>query len=116
NRWLGHDGANSPYVYGQTGQPSVATIQLAARQSIGVKFARIAGGTVEFAGGAHYNGHPQHLTIGHWITGYGYTNNGSTIRWADPATSLWSATNPTFTANTTNFRQFLATNGILWFP
>lgn len=33
--------------------------------------------------------HPTNRSIDHYIAGFGYSSNGSNVKWADPATSIW---------------------------
>ena len=70
--------------------------------------------TVEFEGGAHYNGHPNR-TIGHWIVGYGYGSSGATSWYNDPATSYYPNASATFQADTASFSNtYLQSNGIMY--
>lgn len=108
NRWLGQSW------YQQTNSPSAATVKSALRSNIGSLGRPVAADTVEFAGGKHYNGHPDQ-TIGHWIVAYGYSNSGDTVKFADPATSVWSGVNATFSADTSTFtNNYLQSNGIAY--
>ena len=71
--------------------------------------------TVEFAGGTHYNGHPNNKTIGHWIVVHGYIDTGSETKFADPSTSVWPEVNKHFRYGTHGFvTTFLNNNGITW--
>ncbi|MGW1769638.1 hypothetical protein ACWCQL_37040 [Streptomyces sp. NPDC002073] len=106
NRWRGE-----PY-YVQVPRPTASRAMSALKHDIGNNSVPIAADTVEFAGGLHYNGHPRHLTIGHWIAAYGYTNGGASSKWADPSTTIWSSARPTFNQNTSYFvNTHLQTNG-----
>jgi len=49
----------------------------------------LVGNAYEVPGGPHLPGHPDHL-IYHYIAIDGYSNNGSTTHYADPATTVWS--------------------------
>lgn len=73
--------------------------------------------TVEYQGGAHYNGHPNR-TIGHWVTAYGYTYEGRAVTMGDPSwvlTSSGFSGTPSYAHNTADFNtKFLSTNGITW--
>jgi len=71
--------------------------------------------TVEVAGGVHYNGHPTNQTIGHWIVAHGYFGGGTSTRFADPSTTVWSTPSDHFTYTTSDFvNRFLNQNGITW--
>ncbi|KUL42470.1 C39 family peptidase [Actinoplanes awajinensis] len=108
NRWRG----NSFYV--QVKKPSAATTRGAFTMSIRNNVP-IAGDTVEFSGGAHYNNHPRNKTIGHWIVGYGHANNGKTAFWADPSTTVWRGVSAKFSYSTNSFSsKFLQSNGIVY--
>lgn len=108
NRWRG----NNYYV--QVNAPSGSLLTNIFANYIGNNGMPFSGDTVEFAGGAHYNGHPSNQTIGHWITAYGYTGSGATGYWADSSTTVWSAPNPTFSYNTSSFSSFLQSNGVAY--
>jgi hypothetical protein len=109
NRWLGAS------YYQQVDSPSAATVKSALRSSIGSSGRPVAADTVEFAGGAHYNGHPTNQTIGHWIVAYGYSNDGASVKFLDPSTSVWSTVDKTFSANTGTFTSnYLQSNGIAY--
>lgn len=101
--------------YQQVDSPSASLMTSVLTQSIGNNSMPVAADTVEFAGGVHYNGHPTNQTIGHWILGYGYTGSGSSVKFADPSTSVWAAASSTFTATTSSFtNNFLQSNGIAY--
>jgi hypothetical protein len=73
--------------------------------------------TVEFFGGAHYNGHPEiGRNIGHWLVVRGYQENGDKTNFVDPsANSIYANANPYFTAPTNSFvNTYLQSNGITW--
>ncbi|GIH69151.1 C39 family peptidase [Sphaerimonospora thailandensis] len=109
NKWRGTN------YYVQVNSPSLSVFKAAIKNSIGSNGMPLAADTVEFQGGAHYNNHPNR-TIGHWITAYGYTGNGDTVKWADPSTNLWSSNGvkATFTYSASGFAQFLKSNGIAY--
>ena len=107
NRWRGRND------YVQVHAPSAALLTSVFTSSIGVSGMPFAGDTVEFAGGAHFNGHPNR-TIGHWITAYGYSSSGAVGHWADSSTSLFPAAQRTFTYNTVAFSKLLQSNGIAY--
>lgn len=72
--------------------------------------------TVEYANGLRYNGHPFSTSnnIGHWIVAHGYGDSGERTRFADPATSVWTAVQPHFGEDTDLFRsRFVISNGIV---
>ncbi|MEU8371960.1 hypothetical protein AB0C22_02425 [Micromonospora sp. NPDC048894] len=109
NRWRGFNW------YVQVPKPSGSLLVAVFAHSIGGNGMPIGADTVEFAGGSHYNGHPTNKTIGHWIVGFGYTASGQTSSWADPATTVWSATKPSFSYSTSSFAtRFLQSNGIVY--
>ncbi|WP_408898541.1 hypothetical protein ACJ5H2_05370 [Nocardioides sp. R1-1] len=109
NRWRGQNW------YVQVDAPSASLMMSVLTQSIGNNGMPVAADTVEWANGAHYNGHPVGSTIGHWILAYGYGNLGGTVQFADPSTSVWGAAGPTFSASTSTFTNtFLQTNGIAY--
>lgn len=66
--------------------------------------------TVELAGGAHYNGHPNR-TIGHWVAAYGYSSNAAIGSFADPSTSVWAGVSARFNFSTGIFRDNWLANG-----
>ncbi|WP_274559319.1 C39 family peptidase [Streptomyces spiramyceticus] len=106
NRWRGQNW------YVQVPSPTPTNAVKTMLHSIGGNGMPIAADTVEFANGRHYNGHPVNKTIGHWITAYGYTSNGSSSKWADPSTTVWNGVSKTFAYNTRNFTSyFLQSNG-----
>jgi hypothetical protein len=113
NAWRG---AN---YYVQIGQPSAATFKGAVLYSINGSYP-FGADTVEFAGGAHYNGHKTSITIGHWLAGYGYYNSGDTTSFSDPvgnSTAVsWSAgVQPYFDHATASFATtYLQSNGIAY--
>ena len=107
NRWRGRND------YVQVHAPSASLLKSVFTNSIGVSGMPFAGDTVEFAGGAHFNGHPNR-TIGHWITAYGYSSSGAVGRWADSSTTLFPAAARTFSYNTSSFSRFLQSNGIAY--
>jgi len=107
NRWRGRND------YVQVNAPSAALLNTVFRQSIGAQGMPFAADTVEFAGGAHFNGHPNR-TIGHWITAYGYSSSGAVGLWADSSTTLFPAAKRTFSYNTVSFSKFLQSNGIAY--
>lgn len=107
NKWM----QQSNYV--QVQSPSASTVRGAFTLTIGASGQPLAADTVEWAGGAHYNGHPDR-TIGHWIVGYGYADLGVSTRWLDPATSVYPGASQTFTVNTDSFVSFLQSNGIMY--
>ncbi len=108
NRWRGDT------FFIQYDSPTATFLKAVFGYSIDNWSRPFAGDTVEFAGGAHYNGHPVNQTIGHWIVAYGYASSGDTGKWADPSTTVWSTANPTFSYSTANFAKFLSTNGIAY--
>ncbi|MFB7032391.1 hypothetical protein ACFCXG_37675, partial [Streptomyces sp. NPDC056295] len=82
------------------------------RHSIGGNAKPIAADTVEFAKGRHYGNHPDRLTVGHWISAYGYRTGGRYGKWVAPATSVWPDVYKTFEYNTRDFTAtFLQPNG-----
>ncbi len=107
NRWRGRND------YVQVNAPSASLLNTVFRQSIGAQGMPFAADTVEFAGGAHFNGHPNR-TIGHWITAYGYSSSGAVGLWADSSTTLFPAAKRTFSYNTASFSRFLRSNGIAY--
>ena len=107
NRWRGVND------YVQVHAPSASLLQSVFTNSIGVKGMPFAADTVEFAGGPHYNGHPNR-TIGHWITAYGYTSSGAVGHWADPSTTSFASAQRTFSFNTVSFNKWLQSNGIAY--
>lgn len=101
--------------YIQVGSPSAATVKGAFLTTMGMNHKPIAVDTVEFAGGAHYNGHPVNKLIGHWLAGYRYDNSAETVGFMDPSTTYFSGAAPYFTVNTTSFTNtYLQSNGILY--
>lgn len=101
--------------YIRNGAPTVAEFKTALDVTVEAYGRPFAADTVEFAGGAHYNGHPSNRTIGHWIAVASYTNYGARTGFADPSTSVWSGVDTHFSANTRYFVEtFLPYNGIVW--
>lgn len=111
NRWL--SGSDKGW-YIDTAKSSTTTFRNAVVYGVDTSHP-FGADTVEFAGGYHYNNHPANQTIGHWIVVRGYGSYGDTTYFADPATSVWGAVAPMFTANTNNFvNRHLQNNGITW--
>lgn len=111
NRW--REGTNLGY-YTDKDDPNVAYFVNSLTFDVDYGYP-LAADTVEFAGGAHYNGHPQGLKIGHWIAAHGYYNNAASTRFADPSTTIWTGAQQHFTYDTSDFvTRFLNTNGITW--
>ncbi|MER6916460.1 hypothetical protein ABT354_32780 [Streptomyces sp. NPDC000594] len=109
DRWRGENW------YVQVPSPSGKQAVKTMRHSIGNNGMPIAADTVEFRNGPHYNSHPRNLTIGHWITAYGYTSKGSKSKWADPSTSVWQGVKKKFTAGTKGFADtYLQSNGYVY--
>ena len=109
-RWM--NGAGWGYVQVQC--PSSAVVQGALTRVIGTNGKVIAADAVELAGGAHYNNHPNR-TIGHWLVGFKYTNNGATVYWADPAIYYYTGAKQEFSYSTSLFTtKFLQINGVLY--
>lgn len=112
NRWMYGSGSGTLQFHAIP-KPSAALTKSAVVSRID-KTSPFAADTVEIAGGAHYNNHPSYLTIGHWIAGYGYKVSGSTVCFADPATSVWSGLQKTFCHTTSSFAtSYLQSNGIV---
>lgn len=109
NTWLRGNGTG---YYNQIGSPSPTQF----RQALGYDIADghpFAADTVEFAGGAHYNFHPQGQTIGHWVVVRGYTRDRDRTAFLDPATTVWPEAHESFSRATNPFvSTFLGTNGI----
>jgi hypothetical protein len=108
NRWRGVNW------YVQVHAPSASLLKAVAAQSIGGNGMPFSADTVEFANGAHYNGHPTSRTIGHWISAYAYTSSGATISWADSSTSVYSTASRYFSYSASSFATFLQSNGIAY--
>lgn len=108
NRWRGVNW------YVQVHAPSGSLLKSVAAQSIGGNGMPFSGDTVEFGGGAHYNGHPASRTIGHWIAAYAYSGSGSTISWADSSTTVYPTTARYFSYSSSSFATFLQSNGIAY--
>jgi hypothetical protein len=107
NRWRGVND------YVQVHAPSPVLLKSVFTSSIGLHRMPFAADTVEFAGGPHYNGHPNR-TIGHWITAYGYSSAGAVGLWADSSTTSFPSAHRTFSYNTSSFSGFLQSNGIAY--
>ncbi|MFB6722989.1 C39 family peptidase [Kribbella sp. NPDC056345] len=109
NRWRENKAAGFYVQYSPSALPA-STFGDAMVYSVNIGMPN-APATVEMAGAAHYNGHPQNQTIGHWITGFGYAYSGDLGYFADPAT-FWSSVSPKFTYTTANFWNiFIARHG-----
>jgi hypothetical protein len=79
---------------------------------VGIGARTVLANTVEYAGGGHYNGHPDRL-IGHWIVGYAYSDSAAKLSFADPATGLSGYTgSQKFSISTSAFAPYLG-NGIV---
>jgi hypothetical protein len=70
--------------------PTATKLKNLTAGAIGVLGHGVEYGTHETAGAKHYNNHPANRGIDHYIAGFGYSSNGSNVKWADPATSIWS--------------------------
>lgn len=98
--------------YQKIQSPTLASLKASFVHDIGQYYLPVAVDTYEYAGGAHYNGHPN-KNIGHWIVGKGYSGSGSTLFFADPATSVWDGVNASFSMTASSFHPFVTTNGIV---
>lgn len=111
NRWF--DGTASGYYLDQD-SPSPELFISHLSYSVDRGFP-IAVDTVEFVKGDHYNNHPKHLRIGHWIVGRGYAKHGNRTYFLDPATSLWPEVLARFNKATRFFvNTFAQQNGMTW--
>lgn len=109
NRWL-RGKKRGPYT--QVKHPSKRKIKGALlyntrrTKSIGIS-------TLEFAGGAHYNGHPTGQTIGHWVVSRGYGKTGKRTFALDPASTVWpESTHKRFRAKTKRLARIIKPHGI----
>lgn len=109
NRWL--KGTTTGY-YAQVDNPSTNEFRVALRYDIednhpfGVS-------TVEWQGETSYNGHnTSNDDIGHWIVARGYSDFVDRAHFHDPASSVWSSTNPSFSKPTNSFVTTYVDNGI----
>jgi hypothetical protein len=94
NRWLGLSG---DYQYIQYTPKSAVDLAATVIAAIGWEWRPVAMETAEPAGD-NYNGHKASLTIYHWVAVYSYKNLASVSMTAvDPATTVWGATDPTYT-------------------
>lgn len=101
--------------YVDLGSPSNADMEVALTYDTYQNNTPFGADTVEWAGGAHYNNHPDYLEIGHWIAAYGYWNSGDNAYFKDPATEVWSGVLESFGATTSSFTStYLQNNGITW--
>ncbi|WP_369345401.1 C39 family peptidase [Demequina oxidasica] len=83
NKW--RSGSSTGYytnkaINSNSGLQTLFIYSLYANESVAVS-------AIEYEGGAHYNSHPNR-TIGHWLVGYGYSSNGATLKFKDPASGL----------------------------
>lgn len=108
NRWRGTNW------YVQVHAPSATLLTNVFTYSMDANGMPFSGDTVEFANGAHYNGHPQDKTIGHWITAYGYSSSGAVGYWADSSTTVFPNALAYFSYSTSSFSTFLQSNGIAY--
>lgn len=110
NNWLG-----SAY-YQQVGRPSGATFKAAVLSDMMVALPP-AVDAVEFAGGVHYNNHPDRL-IGHWLAIYFVGDYGDTIGFVDSTAGSvyvngFGLAQPKFMYPTASFASnFLQSNGM----
>lgn len=93
--------------------PSATKLKNLVTGSIGVLSHGVAYGTRELTGGAHYNGHPTNSRIDHFIAGHCYTDEGVYLKYADPATSVWSGVKKTNSMRAYQMRDFIAPWGVV---
>lgn len=60
----------------------------------------LAVATQENVNGAHYNNHPSHLYVGHWIVARGYTTDYGKTHFVDPVAERWGV--PRYFSESTN--------------
>lgn len=99
--------------YVQVNSPDGVAFKKAAVHSIdnGMPF---GADTVELAGGAHYNGHPNR-TIGHWLLGYAYEGSGAKVYFTDSSTPYFPNAAPRFSSSSVSFANaWLQSNGIAY--
>ena len=72
--------------------------------------------TGESADGPHYNNHPVSHTIGHWVTGIGYTDNGGHLSMMDPAAGLanYESSAKIYVPTSSSFYKFTANRFSVW--
>jgi hypothetical protein len=73
----------------------------------------LVGNAYEVPGGPHLAGHPDHL-IYHYIAIDGYSNNGSTTHYADPATTVWSTVPAYSNISSSLLVRILGGRGYYW--
>lgn len=114
NAWTG----KTKNTYYQYTAPTAAEVTVAITESLTAGIP-VAADTVEFAGGLHYNGHPDRK-IGHWIVAYYFEGSGAYTSWVDSTANSSAVTGfgnaqPKFKYATASFAtRFLKTNGIAY--
>lgn len=93
-----------------TGQSRSELKSLVRRSSGQYNRAQIYG-THESAGGSHYNNHYANMTIDHFVMGYGYSDGGDRVHYADPLGGRWSGVDNTKSMSTNAMAGFTATYG-----
>lgn len=73
----------------------------------------LVGNAYEVPGGPHLAGHPNHL-IYHYIAIDGYSNNGATTHYADPATTVWSTVPAYSNISSSLLVRILGGRGYYW--
>ncbi len=93
--------------------PTATKLKNLTAGAIGVLGHGVEYGTHETAGAKHYNNHPSNRSIDHYIAGFGYSSNGSNVKWADPATSIWSGLATKGNMSASNMAGFVSRFGII---
>jgi hypothetical protein len=73
----------------------------------------LVGNAYEVPGGPHLAGHPNEL-IFHYIAIDGYSNNGATTHYADPATTVWSTVPAYANISSSLLVRILGGRGYYW--
>ena len=113
NKWL-YGSDTDRWRYSQVGNPSVSRFKQALRWNIN-QWMPIGVSTVEWESDGSYNGHQFHdanTPIGHWIVARGYQDHGARVLLLDPATTVWSRTEPRIAIATSTMATVYVDNGI----
>jgi|GEM_PF-6067059 len=113
NKWMyGKDGVD--WRFAQIDNPTVKRFKQALRWNID-RWVPIGVSTVEWQSEGSYNGHQFESAddpIGHWIVSRGYRNHGRRVLLLDPATTVWSTTEPRINRDTSSIVTRYVDNGI----
>lgn len=93
--------------------PSTSKLKSLVRSSNGASNKAQIYGTHESGGGSHYNEHYANMTIDHFVMGYGYSEGGDRLHYADPLGGRWPNVKKTRSMSTAAMSAFVARYGVV---